>query len=154
MPLLRKCKCGKKAYDEEDLELFVKSKVCNYGRRNKCKECGAKATRKSLGYLEPKKSAPKGTYTTGKGQAIYRRYGLSEKQHKELLDDKNNQCQICGVNEDLVVDHCHETKKVRGVLCKKCNIGIGNLNDSEQLIYKALMYLKDKEYLNREATCK
>lgn len=154
MPLLRECKCGTKAYDNEDLELFVKSKVCNHGRRNQCKACCAKASRKSAGYLEPKKCAPKGTYTTTKGQSIYRRYGISEKQYKELLDSVDNKCQICGDSSSLVVDHCHDTKKIRGVLCKKCNIGIGNLKDSLVLVESACDYLRCTEYLKKEATCK
>jgi hypothetical protein len=154
MPLLRECKCGKKAYDIEDLELFVKSKECNHGRRNQCKACGSKASRKSMGYKEPKKSAPKGTYTTTKGQSIWARYGISEQEHKKLLNSVENKCQICKKDTDLVVDHCHETRKIRGILCRSCNLLLGKIRKCPELEKNACEYLNNREYLKRKPTCK
>lgn len=51
-----------------------------------------------------------------------------------------NQCEICDSTEDLVIDHCHNTSKVRGVLCRTCNLGIGSLKENKEIIRKALMY--------------
>ena len=41
-----------------------------------------------------------------------------------------------------VVDHCHKTNLIRGVLCVKCNTGIGQLRDSVEVVAKALKYLE------------
>jgi predicted Zn-dependent protease len=41
------------------------------------------------------------------------------------------------------VDHCHKTGQVRGILCNICNLGIGLLNDSVEIIESALNYLKN-----------
>ena len=141
--VLRVCKCGTKAYDEEDLELFVLNKQCKYGRRNKCKVCASKESRASQGYLSPKKSAPKGTYTSVRGQTIFRRYGLSEKAHAELLDSRGNCCELCGSTKRLVIDHCHDTERIRGVLCNICNSRLGYFGDNIEGAEKVLTYLKN-----------
>lgn len=54
-------------------------------------------------------------------------------------------CEICGNRPDvfhLCVDHCHKTGKFRGWLCRSCNLGLGNLKDSTELLEKAAKYLR------------
>ena len=71
----------------------------------------------------------------------------------ELLEKQNNKCAICKLPEiminprtkelkNLAVDHCHKTGKVRGLLCVRCNHGIGNFKDNEIFLEEALKYLK------------
>jgi hypothetical protein len=50
-------------------------------------------------------------------------------------------CKICGKEKRLVVDHCHETGQVRGMLCFSCNTGIGQLGDSVDMLKAAIAYL-------------
>lgn len=72
------------------------------------------------------------------------RYGLSLAQYAELVEVQKNRCAICQETPEgyhLAVDHCHETGRIRGLLCKSCNIGIGNLRDSIQLLQRASEYL-------------
>lgn len=68
-------------------------------------------------------------------------------------DGLRTYCKICSTSikfrdsgkEDasgLRVDHCHDTGKVRGLLCVTCNAGIGYLKDSPQLLRKAVDYLE------------
>lgn len=47
-----------------------------------------------------------------------------------------------GGTAKLVVDHCHASGKIRGLLCDLCNRGIGHFNDSVELLYKAIKYLE------------
>lgn len=74
-------------------------------------------------------------------------------KYEELLKVQNGVCAICFQKEtrvhantgtiwDLAVDHCHETKRVRGLLCNSCNRGLGLLDDTVAGITRALDYLK------------
>jgi len=47
------------------------------------------------------------------------------------------------VNKWLSVDHCHNTNKVRGLLCSRCNTALGLLKDDENTILNALMYVRE-----------
>jgi hypothetical protein len=61
---------------------------------------------------------------------------------KELLD--TDQCAICevGVDGKGHIDHCHETGAVRGLLCRGCNLGLGNFTDDIFKLERAILYLK------------
>ena len=69
------------------------------------------------------------------------RYGLNKLQQKQLLESQNNACAICeedvklhvGNNFNGVIDHNHETGKVRGVLCGHCNVALGKLESNGKL---------------------
>lgn len=50
-------------------------------------------------------------------------------------------CAICGDKKKLSVDHCHETKKIRSLLCIKCNTMLGNCKESVDILKKAIKYL-------------
>lgn len=73
----------------------------------------------------------------------------SKKYHKEVyrwakygLDGpvEMTECEICKSKDDLVIDHCHDTNQYRGILCRTCNMGIGHLRESKEVIRKALEY--------------
>lgn len=73
------------------------------------------------------------------------KYGVSLERYNEMIKDQNNQCAICEQKtegRDLYVDHCHTTKKVRGLLCVNCNAALGGYKDSIPLLESAIAYLK------------
>jgi hypothetical protein len=70
-----------------------------------------------------------------------RKYGLTEIDYNRMYDEQEGKCAICESSLTLVVDHCHETLKVRNLLCNRCNRGIGTFKDNVELIKKALEYL-------------
>ena len=58
------------------------------------------------------------------------RYGITPEQYDEMLAAQNNLCALCGGAMDRpVIDHCHETGKVRGILCHPCNIKLPAVED-------------------------
>ena len=80
--------------------------------------------------------------------ALYQKknkYGLNEEQYHYLFDTQHNKCAICGKSFDdtkAFVDHSHETNKVRGLLCTKCNSLLGMANDDIDILINAIEYLK------------
>lgn len=74
------------------------------------------------------------------------KYGLTESEYKDLFIKQNNKCAICGCNFDDnrkgFVDHSHATKKVRGLLCSRCNTLLGMANDNISILENAIKYLK------------
>jgi hypothetical protein len=77
---------------------------------------------------------------------IHRKYGLSPEQYAQLIGD-DPRCAICGTKEfggrynRPHIDHCHKTKKVRGALCLRCNVGIGVAESIPDWLEKAKVYL-------------
>jgi len=70
-------------------------------------------------------------------------YGLSDQEFKEMKDAQGNRCLIC-TNEFTKtphIDHCHDTGKVRGLLCGDCNTGIGLLREDVANLHRAITYL-------------
>ena len=53
-------------------------------------------------------------------------YGLSPEQYEKLYNDQNGDCVLCKRHVKLDVDHNHDTEKVRGMLCRYCNLMVGH----------------------------
>ena len=72
------------------------------------------------------------------------RYGLSVEHYQVMLDAQNNKCKICEHSFDKTphVDHCHTSGIVRGLLCDKCNVGLGSFKDNPENLEKAANYLR------------
>lgn len=87
---------------------------------------------------------------TARQVARYAEFGLT----REVLDAFGNKCHICKressadkLHGRLHVDHDHVTGKVRGLLCKSCNTGLGAFEDNLDLLFKAMGYIeKHREY--------
>lgn len=74
-----------------------------------------------------------------------RRYGIDLAEYDRILAQQSEACAICETKVDyfrLSIDHCHGTGKVRGILCAKCNRGLGGFNDQPELLEKAARYLR------------
>jgi hypothetical protein len=78
-----------------------------------------------------------------------KRYKISVEDYRALFKSFENKCGICGNPETakgkiLSVDHDHKTGRVRGLLCGKCNKGLGFLHDDISLVDKVRNYLLSK----------
>lgn len=79
-----------------------------------------------------------------RAQKLKSRYGISIEEYEQIFKKQNGVCAICaGTNSEkrLHVDHDHESGKVRGLLCFKCNYALGLLNEDTQIISTLLEYL-------------
>ncbi len=78
-------------------------------------------------------------------------YGITVEQYDEMLEAQGGVCACCGAPDPgrgdnrLFVDHCHDSDEIRGLLCHKCNTGIGMLGDNLDGLWQAMLYLVKHE---------
>ena len=108
----------------------------NGKRGNVCHACKQKR------YLS---SNPEQKKKTNRRKHLRESYNMSIADYQELYDLQSGLCAICNLELKLYVDHCHNTGKIRGLLCNKCNSGIGFLQDDPKIIAKALSYVGERD---------
>ena len=80
-------------------------------------------------------------------------YKLTVEAYDTMLLDQDYKCALCSkeifransgysLEECACVDHCHDSLVVRGLLCRRCNLGLGNFNDNKETLMKAIAYLE------------
>lgn len=85
----------------------------------------------------------------------FRQYGLTEKKFDQMYEGQDERCKICKVWQDsneIHIDHDHSTGRVRGLLCKRCNFGLGWFNDKPDFLETAAWYLRDHNYCSISGT--
>lgn len=116
--------------------------------RSECKSCIANKAK-----VRNSKPETKELNRARSRKYILKQYGLTEDEFLGMLGEQGNVCKICHVDllstgsmDDLVkvacVDHCHHTGVVRGILCRRCNSGLGYFRDEVALVEKAVEYLR------------
>jgi len=76
-------------------------------------------------------------------------YGITIEQYENMLEKQNGKCAICftknpgGRTRMFFIDHCHNTGSVRGLLCMRCNTGLGLFLDNPKFLLNAISYLKE-----------
>lgn len=79
---------------------------------------------------------------------LKRNYSMTQEEYGHMFLRQGNSCGICktkkfgGMGKRPQIDHCHTTGKIRGLLCSRCNMGIGQLQDSIEVLNLAIEYLK------------
>ncbi|HEY6019375.1 MAG TPA: endonuclease VII domain-containing protein [Candidatus Paceibacterota bacterium] len=108
-------------------------------RRSRCKFCAKGENAGNYAKLTAEKKAQYARVATAK------RYGLTLEEHDELFNG-HEMCPICLTTDPgskaWVVDHSHETGKVRGLLCSECNLGLGKFRDNIATLSRAQAYLE------------
>lgn len=120
--------CG----ETKDINDFASAGVGK--KRAKCKPCLARKKREYY-KKNPDKARRRNLKTL---------YGLTVEQRDEMAIRRNFRCDCCKnqfADEDLFVDHCHTTNKVRGLLCTNCNLMLGHAHDEIVKLQKAINYL-------------
>lgn len=80
---------------------------------------------------------------------LKRNYNITIEQYEEILSKQGYKCAICKTTESLGkgffhVDHCHNTEVIRGLLCSRCNMMLGMVDDDILKLQNAIKYLKKK----------
>lgn len=81
-----------------------------------------------------------------KNMLLEKRYGITSADKENLFTLQGKKCAICpktaGSATDFVVDHCHKSGEVRGILCPLCNKGLGKFRDQVENLKSAIRYLE------------
>lgn len=118
--IYKRCsKCGEKKVKKE----FSKSNTWSDSRNPECRNCIRLASK---------------LHTSGR---------LSIGEYNKILEYQDKTCAICQkstevLTRSLAVDHCHTSNKIRGLLCGKCNTGIGMFDDNIETLSRAISYLE------------
>lgn len=156
-PALRKVcrKCG----EEKPLLEFYAHRHTADGRMNHCRACAAEYGRqwnannkdKQREYNRRQRADPKRKRRADmQKRALHlKMYGLTPETHDALLAAQGGVCAICHepgqvwAERNLHVDHDHETNEVRGLLCGRCNVGLGFFREDTDRMLRAIEYLKN-----------
>jgi len=84
---------------------------------------------------------------TNRATSLRRWFGITVEQYEALNTAQGGVCKICGGTETgrlgyLYVDHCHDSKVIRGLLCRACNHAIGLMRDDPAILRAAAVYLE------------
>ena len=85
----------------------------------------------------------------GRCQHYQYRYGITEQQKFDMIEQHDNKCAVCGRtmtdkkgSRQAVIDHCHTTGKVRDILCDRCNTALGQVEEDITLCEKLIEYIR------------
>lgn len=139
---------------DKPLNEFHNSLKLAKGLSVRCKVCANKATRLSYNEnnswnLIKSREYRANNPDAGRNAKFKYKYGISLNDYNEILERQGFTCAICQVlyspKYKLDVDHNHVTGKVRGLLCRSCNLAIGQLKDSPIILSRAAAYLQTEE---------
>lgn len=162
--------CSKCLLSKEE-DIFYTSYHTKKGKRAICKECATKgfadyyiknkekALERAARYAEANPEKVKETAKTWRkknatklkdiqrGYHLKKKFALTLEQYQELLERQRNTCKICGevFKKTPHIDHDHITGRVRGLLCRGCNLMLGNARDSISILEEAISYLAIEE---------
>ena len=123
-----------------------------HGYQNRCKRCSYACHNewrlKNLDKMsKDQKRRREADPERWKDYSRKRYYGLKPGEYDTMLRAQSGECAICGAEDaggrgSFHVDHCHKTGAIRGLLCHKCNVGLGQFNHSVKLLQIAINYIK------------
>lgn len=138
-----------KCYKELPLSQFHKQANSPDGLRYSCKSCTSRRMSKKYETPEEKESQRR--------NSVKWKYGITWAEVEDMHAMQSCSCAICSRPISLEVqtkgnmhlsariDHCHDTGKVRGLLCDWCNVGLGRFLDNPEVLRKAALYLENSK---------
>lgn len=124
--------------EAKPIQVFNKNPSRKDGLSYYCKACSSVANREARLRLTPEER----TRRHFEGQLRFA-YGLEPEDFAQIKLNQQNKCAVCSVvfKESPHVDHCHKTGKLRGLLCRFCNQGLGMFRDAPENLRAAANYL-------------
>lgn len=137
--------------EEKPLDDFHNKSGAKDGKQSQCKVCNIARVKKWQEENPERYEENWRRLTSNRNKLVRkaREYNIDIDDLKNLIETREGKCEICNQvpHRWLVVDHCHNTTKVRGILCEKCNQALGLFGDSVESLRSAIEYLqKQVEY--------
>ena len=108
-----------------------------------CKECGSHFYgKKGQRYCHDCLAKYPDAMTTA-SQVRRSAYKLSFAQEAALM--AITECEVCGSSDKLVIDHNHDTGKVRGRICWHCNVALGHARDNVNVLRGLALYIEERD---------
>lgn len=149
---------SRKEAKEEGLTRYFTGKPCPQGHvseRLVCNACCVKCVHLRNNKSKPpsfragiakwKRDNPDKVKKSVRYSTIKKKYKITEDDWNKMFEAQGKTCAICGEVNSVghwATDHCHESGKIRGILCSKCNVGIGIFKDDVWLLQSAIKYLR------------
>ena len=145
---------NKNRFNKDGLHYYCKfcQNICNKLWRDKNKESRKDYFKKHYNAEKSRKYYINNKEKISKRNRINKlknKYSLTQEEYRNIIEDQKTKCAICGKKfnttvDKICIDHDHNTGKIRGLLCHKCNVGLGMFEDNFKLLIKALNYLKER----------
>ncbi len=147
----------KRCHIEQSIEVFYVEKMCKGGRRPVCAKCIRKQQKERYAKNPEKGRTKQREYNrlhpeNNRKCNLKKKYGITKEYYNLIFQQQGGVCLVCGKSETvmfrgkikyLAVDHNHQTGKIRGLLCQKCNQALGLLGENPVIIKSLLGYLKE-----------
>ena len=149
-------KTCKKCEQRRPIDRFTRGAAYKDGRKSVCNECRSfdnfmrgNPTQEEIDRYKERRihrrsrTAP----MTPRWKALKTKYGVLKSDYERMEKEQGGRCAICltenpgGRFDVLVVDHCHDTGTVRGLLCSRCNSAIGVLGDTPEALARAFLHV-------------
>lgn len=106
-----------------------------------CRDCTNATTKKA------QKTNPEKARAACKKSKLKTKWGMTVAEYDAMLASQGGGCAVCDTQTPggmgrFPVDHDHKTGRIRGLLCNLCNVGLGHLKDSPELLRKAASYIE------------
>lgn len=135
---------------------FPKNSKCSEGRTRVCKLCTNSKSREWLS--EVGKNDPEFLQRRFESQEKEkaRKYKITVEDLRNMREQAKGLCSVCNLpptlngksSMSLHIDHCHETGRVRGLLCARCNLTLGRAEDDPELLRKLASYLERHKHVD------
>lgn len=151
---MKYCPCCKQS---KELLYFGKDKNRISGVGAYCKDCRNEKTRirklTDLDFLKKankyRKAWNKSNPDKAENYKLRHRYGIDASEFRAMLDTQDNKCKICKLLFDgkvrPLIDHNHQTGKVRGLLCLHCNSAVGYIKENFDTALNVAKYIQEDQ---------
>jgi len=120
----------KKFWDHHDPRFWIKEKVCSKCKTKKLSDSFSKCSESKDGLLSHCKSCE------------YVRIHSWLREDFKLKSPPEGECPVCKKKSKLCYDHCHSSGNFRGYICHSCNLVLGKVNDSVEILESLISYLR------------